>query len=254
MPQGVSLVGAGPGDPDLLTVKALRCIQQAEWVVYDRLVSDDILSLIPADTPRDYVGKTPYGPFTPQSTICERLIVLAQRGYRVCRLKGGDPFVFGRGGEEQLELVQAGLPVEVVPGISAGFASGAAAGIPLTHRRVSQGVTLLAGNSAESLEHQWTALAALNHTLVFYMGVKQSQLIQQNLIAGGMSGATPVAVIERASLPTQRALKGALSGLGALVETHGVTTPALIIIGEVVDLAQIEFEALLSEINYGDVA
>lgn len=252
--QGVSLVGAGPGDPDLLTVKALRCIQKADWVVYDRLVSEKILSLIPPRTPRDYVGKTPYGPFTPQSTICKRLVDLAQRGYRVCRLKGGDPFVFGRGGEEQIELVQAGVPVEVVPGISAGFASGAAAGIPLTHRRVAQGVTLLAGNSAESLEHQWIALAALNHTLVFYMGVKQSPLIQQKLIAGGMSANTPVAVIERATLPTQRALKGVLSELGTLVETHEVTTPALIIIGEVVGLAQVEFENFLSEIDYGAVA
>lgn len=254
MLKGVSLVGAGPGDPDLLTVKALRCIQQADWVVYDRLVSEEILSLIPAGTPRDYVGKTPYGPFTPQATICERLIILAQRGYRVCRLKGGDPFVFGRGGEEQIELAQAGVPVEVVPGISAGFASGAAARIPLTHRRISQGVTLLAGNSADALEHQWEALATLNHTLVFYMGVKQSQLIQQNLIAGGMSGTTPVAVIERATLPTQRALKGVLSGLGALVETHKVTTPALIIIGAVVSLAQIEFENILAEIDLGAVA
>lgn len=254
MLQGVSLVGAGPGDPELLTVKALRCIQQADWIVFDRLVSDEVLALIPSETPRDYVGKTPYGPFTPQSVICDRLIQLARQGYRVCRLKGGDPFIFGRGGEEQIALANAGISVEVIPGISAAFASGAAAGIPLTHRRVSQGVTLLAGNSAEALEHQWGALAQLNHTLVFYMGIKQSFSIQQNLLAGGMPGETPVAVIERATLPAQRAVKSVLSELGALVESHEVATPALIIIGEVVGLAQLEFETFLSEVAIVAVA
>lgn len=166
MLQGVSLVGAGPGDPDLLTIKALRCIQSADWVVYDRLVSDDVLALIPSNTPRDYVGKTPYGPFTEQSKICDRLVQLAKQGYRVCRLKGGDPFVFGRGGEEQIALTAAGVSVDVVPGISAAFAGGAMTGIPLTHRKLSQGVTLLTGHSADSFEHQWEPLANLDHTLV----------------------------------------------------------------------------------------
>ncbi len=236
----VHLVGAGPGDPELLTLKALRLLQAADVILYDRLVGDQILALARRDALRLYVGKAKSDHAVPQEEIAQRLIDHARRGKIVVRLKGGDPFIFGRGGEELDAVRAAGVPVFVTPGITAATGCAASAGMPLTHRDLSQAVTFATGSAKDNGEPDldWKALAALGHTLVVYMGVGKAGAIARNLIENGRSGATPVAVIEKGTTADEKILKGQLSGLGALVKAGGVEGPALLVIGEVAAKAE----------------
>lgn len=233
------LVGAGPGDPDLLTVKALRLIQQAEVIVYDRLVSQAILGLIPAGTKRIYVGKANGHHHMDQDAINELLVSLAKSGRTVTRLKGGDPFTFGRGSEEARYLIQRGIDYEVVPGITAAAACTAYAGIPLTHRGLSREVKLVAGHckANQPLDLDWDKLAQSEATLVFYMGLANAGELQHGLIRGGLAPATPAAIVENGTLPEQRVLLTTLDELQATIARERVSSPALLVVGEVVSLA-----------------
>jgi len=235
----VFIVGAGPGDPDLLTVKALRLLQEAEVVVYDRLVSAEILQLIPAGTKRIYVGKATGRHHMDQDAINCLLVNLARAGHQVVRLKGGDPFTFGRGGEEARYLVAHEIPFEVVPGITAASACSAYAGIPLTHRGVAKGVRLMAGHcqSDRTLELDWQSLADPETTLVFYMGLANAERIRGELIGAGLPATTPVAVVESGTTPRQRTCVATLAELPGLVDREAVQAPAMIIIGRVVNFA-----------------
>lgn len=236
----VYLVGAGPGDPDLLTVKALRLIQSAEVVVYDRLVSQDIIDLIPSGVTRLFVGKQSGYHALPQEEINQLLLRLAQKGHRVVRLKGGDPFVFGRGGEEALLLAEHGVQFEVVPGITAAAACSAYAGIPLTHRGLAHGVQLVTGHCRrdEPLDLDWRALAATDLTLCLYMAMAHLDQIASELIAAGRPADTPVAVIERGTTGSQRRLLTQLDGLAEGVRSAGIAAPAMVVIGDVVQLSR----------------
>ena len=226
----VHLVGAGPGDPELLTVRAARLLALADVVVHDRL-AEPVLSLVPAHVARIDVGKRPGGSRT-QQEISALLVELGRSGLEVVRLKGGDPFVFGRGGEEAEALNAAGVPWEVVPGISSAFAAAAAAGIPVTHRHVADAVTVVTGHRAEGGSTNFEALAAVGGTIVVLMGVAERGAIARRLIAGGRSPATPVAVVMSATTGAQRSLRTTLAGLaGAVVEA-----PAAIVIGDVAAL------------------
>lgn len=233
----VSLVGAGPGDPDLLTVKALRCIQRADVILYDNLVSEAIRQLFPASAQTEFVGKSRCQPGIGQARINRRLIELAKQGKRICRLKGGDPFIFGRGSEEMLKLQQAGIAVEVVPGITAASGCTSYAGIPLTHRGLSQSFTVVTGHGASSLDLDWPALAKGNQTLVFYMALDQLPHITSQLLSHGMAATTPAALIENGCRPEQRVHTGPLNQLPLISQHHRFTSPSLIVIGEVTRLA-----------------
>ncbi len=232
----VVLVGAGPGDAGLLTLKGLQQIQQADIVVYDRLVSDDIMNLVRRDADRVFVGKRAGYHCVPQEEINQILLREAQRGKRVVRLKGGDPFIFGRGGEELEALCDAGIPFSVVPGITAASGCSAYAGIPLTHRDYAQSVRLVTGHLKAGGDLQWQNLAAENQTLVFYMGLNQAATIQENLIKHGMSPEMPVALVENGTAVVQRVVDGRLSQLGELAGQ--VQSPSLIIVGRVVALRE----------------
>ena len=235
----VSLVGAGPGDPDLLTLRAFRRLQDAEVIVFDDLVGPQVLDLARRDAERIYVGKRQGRHSRTQAEINALVAEHAAAGQRVVRLKGGDPFVFGRGGEEVEALTAAGHTVEVVPGITAAAGCAAIAGIPLTHRDHASAVTFISGRGREGApDPDWTALAGGRQTVVIYMGVGAAATIAGRLIEAGRSPSTPVAVIENGTLPQQRILYSTLDGLGALVGERGVQTPSLIVIGEVVALAQ----------------
>lgn len=236
-PGKVWLVGAGPGDPDLLTVKALRSIQQADVILYDNLVSEAIRALFPSKTPAFYVGKKKNSHSVPQDELNRLLVEKASEGLSVCRLKGGDAFVFGRGGEEMLELKKAGIEVELVPGITAAAGCSSYAGIPLTHRGVSQGCTFVTAHAEKELGLNWASLAHLNHTLVFYMGLSKAGMISSELIAAGQAANTPVALIENGCCPQQRVIVGELDQLAELIGREQVQSPALIVVGEVVNLA-----------------
>lgn len=236
-PGKVMLVGAGPGDPELLTLKALRAIEQADLILFDRLVSEDICKLFPAETPALYVGKVKNRHSIPQEKLNELLVIKAKQGLNVCRLKGGDSFVFGRGGEEMLVAKQAGIEVEVVPGITAASGCTSYAGIPLTHRGVAQGCTFVTGHGEKDLNINWQGLASIDHTLVFYMGLSRAGDISSNLIAEGMSPNVPAALIENGCCPDQRVIRGELGELSELVIKENVKSPALIVVGEVVNLA-----------------
>ncbi|PSJ41427.1 uroporphyrinogen-III C-methyltransferase [Zobellella endophytica] len=233
----VTLVGAGPGDPELLTLKALRAIERAEVVVYDSLVSPDILALIPAGVKRIEMGKRCGKSSARQEDICAVLVRLARAGNRVVRLKGGDPFIFGRGGEEALYLKQHDIPFSVVPGITAALGCAAASLIPLTHRGVSRAVTLVTGHLQQGGEFRgWSALAQAGQTLVFYMGLEQATVIQQQLLAEGCPASLPVALIESGTTAGQRITT---TELGRLIHTAERLTPrgpVLMMIGEVVRL------------------
>lgn len=233
----VALVGAGPGDPELLTLKASRLIQAAEVVVYDNLVGRQIIDMIPPATERIYVGKIASMHTMPQEEISHLLLRLASSGKRVVRLKGGDPFVFGRGGEE-LELLRAAhIPVEVVPGITAALGAAAAFGFPLTHRDHAQTCTFVTGHlKDEQVEMNWTGLAQPNQTLVIYMGVTGLQSIADNLMAAGLAPDTPAALIYKATLPEQKIFPSTLGGLPKTAQEEGVRPPALIVIGSVLSL------------------
>ena len=230
----IILVGAGPGDAGLLTLKGLQQIQQADVVVYDRLVSDDIMNLVRRDADRVFVGKRAGYHCVPQEEINQILLREAQKGKRVVRLKGGDPFIFGRGGEELETLCNAGIPFSVVPGITAASGCSAYSGIPLTHRDYAQSVRLITGHLKTGGELDWENLAAEKQTLVFYMGLNQAATIQQKLIEHGMPGEMPVAIVENGTAVTQRVIDGTLTQLGELAQQ--MNSPSLIIIGRVVGL------------------
>lgn len=233
----VWLVGAGPGDPDLLTVKALRVINTADIILFDQLVSAEIRALFPTDTPTLYVGKTKNHHSIAQQDLNQLLVEQARQGLTVCRIKGGDPFVFGRGGEELLELRQAGIEAEVIPGITSASGCSTYANIPLTHRGMAQGCTFVTAHAEKTLDINWSALAQLNHTLVFYMGVTRAENIAAELCNAGLASSTPVAIIENGCRIDQRVLIAELAQLPQLVVTHTVKSPALIIVGQVVSLA-----------------
>ena len=236
-PGQVALVGAGPGDPELLTIKALKIIKNSDFILYDRLVSKEILELFPRKTPAMYVGKQKSNHSIPQEELNELLVAKARQGLNVCRLKGGDAFVFGRGGEEMLQLKKAGIEVEVVPGITAASGCTSYSGIPLTHRGISQGCTMITAHGEKELNLNWEQLAKVDHTLVFYMGLSKSQLICSQLQRHGMPVNTPVALIENGCCPQQRVVIGQLQELPRLIERENVQSPALIVVGEVVNLA-----------------
>jgi uroporphyrin-III C-methyltransferase/precorrin-2 dehydrogenase/sirohydrochlorin ferrochelatase/uroporphyrin-III C-methyltransferase len=235
----VYLVGAGPGDPELLTVKAQRLLQQADVVVYDRLISAEILALIPAGTTRIYVGKRTGHHHMSQAAINDLLVSLARKGRQVVRLKGGDPFVFGRGSEEAQYLARHGVYFEVVPGITAASACGAYAGIPLSHRGLSNGVRFVTGHcrADEPLRLDWQGLADPNTTLVIYMGLASLPELQRELVAAGLPKAMPAAIIEAGTTPQQRTHLTSLEQLACVAQRQAVRSPALIIIGRVVTLA-----------------
>ncbi|GGB18546.1 uroporphyrinogen-III C-methyltransferase [Agarivorans gilvus] len=231
----VSLVGAGPGDPDLLTVKAVKRIRNADVIVYDRLVSQDILDIASPTAEMVYVGKQLDHHFVPQPEINQILVDRAQQGKHVVRLKGGDPFIFGRGGEELQALAEHSLAYEVVPGITAAVGCTAYAGIPLTHRDHAQSVQFITGHLKQHGEDiNWASLAQSNHTLVFYMGLKQCPQIRQNLLNNGLASSTPCAIIERGATPQQRVFTGTLDNLAVLAEQ--AESPSLIVVGSVTQL------------------
>ena len=235
----VYLVGAGPGDPDLLTVKALRLMQTADVVVYDRLVSATILDLIPAGVSRIDAGKSSGNHCMPQDEINQLLVSLAQRRRNVVRLKGGDPFIFGRGSEEALYLRRQGVEFEVVPGITAAAACSAYAGVPLTHRGVSRGVRLVIGHfrNDERIDLDWRALADPDATLVVYMGKSNLRRICRQLVAAGMDPATPALAVQHGTTPQQRRVFGDLLTLADRVRSLGLGSPLLFIVGRTVALA-----------------
>lgn len=234
----VYLVGAGPGDPDLLTLKAHKLISQADAVVYDRLVGEGVLALIPANAERVFVGKETGRHPVPQDEINEILVSLARRCRRVVRLKGGDPTVFGRGGEEALYLARHGVACEVVPGISAAVGCAAAAGIPLTHRGLANSVRFLTGHLQNNgkLDLDWDLLADPNCTLVIYMGLGALPVIAESLIKAGLSAQTPACAIENGTTPQQRVITAPLAQLPEKATAAGLKPPTLIVIGEVVGL------------------
>ncbi|WP_068715267.1 uroporphyrinogen-III C-methyltransferase [Vibrio tritonius] len=232
----VALVGAGPGDPELLTVKALNFLQQADVVLYDYLVSDEIMSLIPSDVILVCVGKRAGHHSVPQDKTNQLLVDFAKQGHRVVRIKGGDPFMFGRGGEELEVLFDAGVRFHVVPGITAAAGATAYAGIPLTHRDFAQSALFVTGHSKlESQDVDWSTLARGNQTLVIYMGLMKSQEIAEQLILHGRKASTPIAIIERGTQAAQKVYRGELAQLAQLAKQ--AESPALIVVGEVVSLA-----------------
>lgn len=236
----VFIVGAGPGDPDLLTRKAERALRQADVVVYDRLVSDEILDLLPAGATRIFAGKAARDHHMPQEEINQLLVTLAKQGKKVVRLKGGDPFVFGRGSEEAEELAKNGVPFEVVPGVTASMGCTSYAGIPLTHRGLATGVKIVTGHRKEGhdLDLHWPSLADPDSTLVIYMGLTNVDLITEKLIEHGLPSDTPAAAIQNGTTAKQRTILTRLSNLPACVQRAKLKAPTLLVIGQVVQLAK----------------
>lgn len=235
----VFLVGAGPGDPDLLTRKAERALRQADVVVYDRLVSEEILDLLPAGATRIFAGKAARDHHMPQEDINKLLVTLAREGKKVVRLKGGDSFVFGRGSEEAEELAENDIPFEVVPGVTASMGCTSYAGIPLTHRGLATGVKIVTGHRKEGtdLDLNWPTLACPDTTLVIYMGLTNVELIAEKLMEHGLPGDTPAAGIQNGTTPKQRTLLTTLEKLPHCVDKAGLKAPTLLVIGKVVSLA-----------------
>ena len=235
----VFLVGAGPGDPELLTIKALRLLQSANAVVYDRLVSDEIIDLIPKGVTKIYVGKRCGRHFMTQDQINDLLVRLVQKNHRLVRLKGGDPFMFGRGGEEAQALASHGIDFEVIPGITSASACSTYAGIPLAHRGLSHGVQYITGHCGANkpLDLDWKALAAHDMTLAIYMGLANLPEIVQHLTEAGRSADTPAAIIENGTTPSHRRIVTTLKALPEAAKNNNVCAPAMILIGEVVSLS-----------------
>jgi len=229
----VYLVGAGPGDPELLTLRAARILQDAALIVHDGLVDPAILAMARKDAALISVAKQRSKHTLPQGDINALLIREAKAGRDVVRLKGGDPFVFGRGGEEMEDCHAAGVPVQIVPGISAANGAAAAASIPLTHRDSASIVSFVAGQCKGLKDQNWAGLAGKNRTLVIYMGVKTAPQIAEKLMEDGLAPETPVAIIENGARPEMRVLRGPLAALPGMVEQHDVVSPALILIGDV---------------------
>ena len=233
----VALVGAGPGDAELITLKGARLLRQADAVVYDNLVGQGILELARPDAERVFVGKKAGHHTLPQEDICRLLVDLARAGKFVVRLKGGDPFVFGRGGEEIEALQAAGIPVEIVPGVTAALGAAAAFGFPLTHRDHAQSCVFVTGHLKDhSVELDWPTLARPGQTLVIYMGVTGLDIISARLQAAGLPGDTPAALVYRATWPNQKIHRGTLATLPAVASDNQVKPPTLIVIGSVVGL------------------
>jgi uroporphyrin-III C-methyltransferase/precorrin-2 dehydrogenase/sirohydrochlorin ferrochelatase len=233
----VALVGAGPGDPELLTLKALRLLQQADVVLYDRLVAAEVLALASATAELVYVGKARSHHALAQDEINGLMIALAQRGLNICRLTGGDPFIFGRGGEELEALTAAGIPCQVVPGVTAATGCMAYAGIPLTHRDHAQSVTFVTGHGKNSKDQptlDWAMLARAGQTVVFYMGLAHLSYICAALQAHGAEPSRPAAVVENGTRTGQRVVRATLHDLAEQVSALGLKSPALIVVGEVV--------------------
>ncbi|MFC3392781.1 uroporphyrinogen-III C-methyltransferase [Aidingimonas halophila] len=237
-PRGqVSLVGAGPGDPELLTIKALRRLQVADVILHDRLVSEEILELAGSHAQRVYVGKARSKHSLPQDGINRALVDWARQGKRVVRLKGGDPFIFGRGGEELEALVEAGIEFDVIPGITAASGCSTYAGIPLTHRDHAQSVRFVTGHLKNgSCDLDWSTLAGAGQTLVFYMGLGTLDVIREQLMAHGLAGDTPLALVEQGTTARQRIYRGTLAALPESLDRERVTPPTLVIVGGVVAL------------------
>jgi uroporphyrin-III C-methyltransferase/precorrin-2 dehydrogenase/sirohydrochlorin ferrochelatase len=241
----VYLIGAGPGDPDLLTLRAVQLLQQADVILYDRLISDAVLDRARRDAERIFVGKEAGGDHhKTQARIHELLVSYAKRGLRVARLKGGDPFIFGRGGEEIEVLAEHGIPYVVVPGITAALGAAASAGIPLTHRRLAQSVTFAAGHALDDETLDWRSLAQPHHTVVFYIGVAQLPRIVAKLREAGASAVLPAALVERGSLAEQRVVRGSISTIAQIAQDEKIAPPALLIVGEVASLAKADNEVL----------
>lgn len=229
----VCLVGAGPGDPELLTQKAARILGRADVVLYDRLVHPDVLNLVGPNAVQKCVGKAPGGGWS-QQAINHELILWAQRVSLVVRLKGGDPFVFGRGGEEAKALYQAGIPVDIIPGLSSAWAAPALAGVPLTYRGVSASVVMVEGHDPNRLE--WSFLGKTRATLVIFMAMNTVEMIVQQLMAHGKDGRTPAAIIEQASWPEQRVIKTVLQDLTPSIQRNKLSNPAVIVVGDVANV------------------
>ncbi len=237
-PGTVTLVGGGPGDPGLLTLAGYQAVCQADVILYDRLAPQDVLEEAP-QAEKIPVGKVPHGPFVPQERINELLVAHARAGRRVVRLKGGDSFVFGRGGEEWQACAAAGVPVRVIPGVTSSVAGPELAGIPLTHRHMVQGFTVVSGHVAPGDSRSvldWGQLAKCGTTLVILMGVAHIQQISADLVAGGLDPLTPVAVVRRASLPGQSVITTTLAGVADAMAAAQVRPPAIVVVGEVAGL------------------
>jgi uroporphyrin-III C-methyltransferase / precorrin-2 dehydrogenase / sirohydrochlorin ferrochelatase len=234
----VSLVGAGPGDPGLLTVRGLRALQRADVILSDRLIGPEILALARREAEVIDVGKAAGGHGTSQERIHRLLVHHARRGRRVVRLKGGDPLVFARGGEEAEWLARHGIRFEIVPGITAALGCAAYAGIPLTHRRLAHSLHFVTAHGAESLDRiDWRSLARRGQTLAIYMGIAEAGEIRKRLLRAGMPRATPLAIIENGSLPSQRVVVADLASLERMIDSQAIRSPALIVIGEVAAFA-----------------
>jgi uroporphyrin-III C-methyltransferase len=239
-PGKVFLVGAGPGDPKLLTVKAVELLKEADVVIYDRLVGEQILNLAPAKAEKIYVGKRTGKHEVPQDKITELIIEKAQEAGKIVRLKGGDPFIFGRGGEEAEALVEKGIEFEVVPGISSSVAAPMYAGIPLTHRDYAASVAIITGHRAGDAEKviEWAKIAGVVDTMVILMGVESLDSITNKLLEGGVSPSKPVAIVESGTYPQQKTLISTLGNIVEEAQKKQIKPPAVIVLGEVVNLGR----------------
>jgi len=240
LPGEVALIGAGPGDPELLTVKALRLLQESDCVVYDRLVSDEIMAMVSDSAEKIYVGKKCNEHTLDQIEINQLLVEKARSGKKVARIKGGDPFIFGRGGEEVQDLLDAGVACRVVPGITAASGCTTYAGIPLTHRDFVHGCTFITGHlqdgpDGNKLDLPWGALAREDHTLVVYMGIKTAPILTQELMKHGLPGSTPVGLIRHGTTDKHQTFRTTLEALSSFVVEHDIKPPTLIVVGKVVN-------------------